>query len=66
MSMAAKLAALATDGKPVRVGVIGAGKFGSMFFAGAADQVCRSSGSPISTLNAPARRSRASDGPRQA
>jgi predicted homoserine dehydrogenase-like protein len=33
MSMAAKLAALAEAGRPVRVGVIGAGKFGSMFLA---------------------------------
>jgi predicted homoserine dehydrogenase-like protein len=33
MSMAAKLAALAAAGNPVRVGVIGAGKFGSMFLA---------------------------------
>ena len=33
MSMAAKLAALAKAGKPVRVGVVGAGKFGSMFLA---------------------------------
>ncbi len=33
MSMALKLAALADAGKPVRVGVIGAGKFGSMFLS---------------------------------
>ena len=33
MSMAAKLAALAEAGNPVRIGVIGAGKFGSMFLA---------------------------------
>jgi threonine dehydrogenase-like Zn-dependent dehydrogenase len=33
MSAAAKLAALAEAGKRVRVGVIGAGKFGSMFLA---------------------------------
>jgi predicted homoserine dehydrogenase-like protein len=33
MSLALKLAALAEAGKPVRVGVIGAGKFGSMFLS---------------------------------
>jgi len=33
MSMALKLAALAEAGKPVRVGVIGAGKFASMFLS---------------------------------
>ena len=33
MSLALKLAALAEAGRPVRVGLIGAGKFGSMFLA---------------------------------
>jgi predicted homoserine dehydrogenase-like protein len=33
MNLAAKLAARADAGKPVRVGLIGAGKFGSMFLA---------------------------------
>jgi predicted homoserine dehydrogenase-like protein len=33
MSMALKLAALADAEKPVRVGLIGAGKFGSMFLS---------------------------------
>jgi predicted homoserine dehydrogenase-like protein len=33
MSLSLKLAALAAAGKPVRVGVIGAGKFGSMFLS---------------------------------
>jgi predicted homoserine dehydrogenase-like protein len=33
MSMTAKLAELARAGKPVRVGLIGAGKFGSMFLS---------------------------------
>lgn len=33
MSLSLKLAALAEAGKPVRVGVIGAGKFGSMFLS---------------------------------
>ncbi len=33
MSLALKLAALAEAGKPIRVGVIGAGKFGSMFLS---------------------------------
>ncbi len=33
MSLALKLANLADSGKPVRVGLIGAGKFGSMFLS---------------------------------
>src|SRR3954452_223891 len=33
MSLSLKLAALAEAGKPVRIGVIGAGKFGSMFLS---------------------------------
>jgi len=33
MSLALKLAALAEAGRPVRVGLIGAGKFGSMFLS---------------------------------
>jgi len=33
MSLSLKLAALAAAGKPIRVGVIGAGKFGSMFLS---------------------------------
>jgi predicted homoserine dehydrogenase-like protein len=33
MSLSQKLAALADAGKPIRVGVIGAGKFGSMFLS---------------------------------
>jgi predicted homoserine dehydrogenase-like protein len=33
VSLALKLANLANSGKPVRVGVIGAGKFGSMFLS---------------------------------
>jgi predicted homoserine dehydrogenase-like protein len=33
MSLSLKLAALAEAGKPIRVGVIGAGKFGSMFLS---------------------------------
>ena len=33
MSMFAKLSARAADGRPVRVGLIGAGKFGSMFLS---------------------------------
>ena len=33
MSMALKLASMAATGKPARVGVIGAGKFGSMFLS---------------------------------
>ncbi|HLW93330.1 MAG TPA: SAF domain-containing protein [Roseiarcus sp.] len=33
MSMALKLAALAETGRPARIGVIGAGKFGSMFLS---------------------------------
>src|SRR5579871_3887752 len=33
MSLQHKLAARVADGKPVRVGLIGAGKFGSMFLA---------------------------------
>ena len=33
MSLYAKLQKLQEDGKPVRVGMVGAGKFGSMFLA---------------------------------
>ncbi len=33
MSLRAKLAARAAQGKPIRVGLIGAGKFGSMFLS---------------------------------
>ena len=33
MSLYAKLQQRAADGKPVRVGLIGAGKFGSMYLA---------------------------------
>ena len=33
MSMASKLAERARAGKPVRIGLIGAGKFGSMFLS---------------------------------
>ena len=33
MSLSAKLAARAAAGKPVRVGLIGAGKFGSMYLS---------------------------------
>jgi len=33
MNLQAKLAARAADGKPVRVGLVGAGKFGSMFLS---------------------------------
>ena len=33
MSLIAKLAARAAQSKPIRVGLIGAGKFGSMFLS---------------------------------
>ena len=33
MNLHAKLMQRAADGNPIRVGMIGAGKFGSMFFA---------------------------------
>jgi len=33
MSLHAKLQQRATDGEPIRIGLIGAGKFGSMYLA---------------------------------
>jgi|HubBroStandDraft_1064217.scaffolds.fasta_scaffold2533651_1 predicted homoserine dehydrogenase-like protein len=63
MSMALKLAALADAEKPVRVGLIGADKSGSMFLSQAPrTRGCTSLGSPTSTSIASANSPKGSGG----
>ena len=67
MNLYTMMAARAAAGRPVRVGLIGAGKFGSMILSQAQHiEACTSSASPISTWPRPAPRWRASAGRKSA